>query len=448
MATLSPIRFHLNLSCPSVYRTEHVSFGDRTLRARAVRKILLGPLSFLLLAFAVAVAPLAAQEPEETRGAPAEPADSAEIRTQMSTAENLLGKTPDRGAILYFLAASHALLRETFPALDRLKECVALKEGFDPSGDSVFAELKTSADFQRLVAEVHKDFPAVHQSRLAFTTTEKDLFPEGLAYDAGNDSFYLGSIRHRKIVKIPVEGKVEDFVPAGPNNLLPIQGIRLDPTDATVWSASSKDDVGKSELLHFDRAGKLLGRFPPAEEGKHDFNDLVVLHGGDVALTDTLANKVYRFGRTAHVFTPLSVSRAMLSPNGIALSDDEQFLYVADQFGVLRIDLRSGANAEVDPGRHNTLAGIDGLYWHKGSLIAVQNGIGTPRVVAFRLSTDGLHVTKTTVLENFLKTPTTGALRGDEFFYIVNTQIDNLNGEHILDPTKLQPVRIAVVRLP
>jgi hypothetical protein len=448
MATPSPIRFHTILSCPTVRSAKHVSLGDRPLRRTALSKILPRALNLLLLASAGVVAPLAAQEQEETRGAPAEPADTAEIRGQMAIAESLLGKTPDRGALLYFLAASHALLRETLPAIEQLKECISLKEGFDPSGDSIFAELKTSGDFQRLVTEVHKDFPAVHQSRLAFTTVEKDLFPEGLAYDAGSDSFYLSSILHRKIVKIPVEGKIEDFVPSGPYSLLPIQGIRLDITDATVWSASSKDDVGKSELLHFDRTGKLIGRFPPAEEGKHDFNDLVVLHGGDVVLTDTLANKAYRFGRTTHVFAPLSFSRAMLSPNGIAVSDDEQFLYVADQFGVLRIDLRSGASTEVDPGRHNTLAGIDGLYWYKGSLIAVQNGIGTPRVVAFRLSTDGLHVTKTTVLENFLKTPTTGALRGDEFFYIVNTQIDNLNGEHILDPTKLQPVRIAVVRLP
>jgi hypothetical protein len=52
------------------------------------------------------------------------------------------------------------------------------------------------------------------------------------------------------------------------------------------------------------------------------------------------------------------------------------------------------------------------------------------------------------VLENSLTTPTTGAIRGDDFYFIVNSQIDNLNGEHILDVTKLAPVRIAVVHLP
>jgi hypothetical protein len=400
---------------------------------------------FLLLLAAPPV--LSAQDQDEVRGAPAEPADAAEIRAQMTLAKNLLGKTPDRGAILYFLAVSHAMLRETLPALEQLQQCVALREGFDPSGDSAFAVFKTSSDFRHLIDQVHKDFPAVDESHVAFTTADKDIFPEGLEYDPGNDSFYLGGLYHPKILKIPHNGKVEEFVPPARYLLLPILGIHLDPLDGTIWSASSKEDEGKSELLHFDRAGTLLGRYPSEEGSKHEFNDLVVLRDGTVFLTDTLANEVYRFDPHAPRFTPLPVSRTLLFPNGIAASDDENYLYVADQLGVLRIDRKTAISTDVDPGPHNTMAGVDGLYWHKGTLIAVQNGIGTPRVVAFRLSPDGLHLAKTTVLANSLRTPTTGALRGDDFYFIVNSQSDNLNGAHILDVTRLQPVRIAVVHL-
>jgi len=105
----------------------------------------------------------------------------------------------------------------------------------------------------------------------------------------------------------------------------------------------------------------------------------------------------------------------------------------------------------VNPGPHNTLSGADGLYWHADKLIAVQNGIGSPRIAVFQLSNDGLHVTKTTVLENrskFSVLPTTGALDGDDFYFIVNSQIDNLNGDRVLDSTKLQPVRVAKLRIP
>jgi len=115
------------------------------------------------------------------------------------------------------------------------------------------------------------------------------------------------------------------------------------------------------------------------------------------------------------------------------------------------MDLASGASHDVNPGPRSTLAGIDGLYWHNGSLIGIQNGIGSPRVAAFQLSVDGLHVTRTTILENrsnFCVLPTTGAIRGSDFFFIANSQIDNMNNDKVMDVTRLEVIRIGVLRLP
>jgi hypothetical protein len=115
------------------------------------------------------------------------------------------------------------------------------------------------------------------------------------------------------------------------------------------------------------------------------------------------------------------------------------------------VDLANGESRDVDPGPKSTLAGIDGLYWHNGSLIGIQNGIGSPRVAAFRLSSDGLRVTHTTVLENRSKLcilPTTGAIRGSDFLFIANSQIDNLNNDKVMDVTRLEVIRIGVLRLP
>ena len=69
----------------------------------------------------------------------------------------------------------------------------------------------------------------------------------------------------------------------------------------------------------------------------------------------------------------------------------------------------------------------------------------------FKLSPDGTRVARVTVLEyrtTLTALPTTGAIRGSDFYFISNSQIDNLNGDKILDPTRLEPVRIAVVHLP
>jgi len=392
----------------------------------------------------------AQQAQDEVKGVPAEPTDAQETRQEIAAIEKLRGSLPDRGAALYLLAVDKQHLHETREALSALKDCLALREGFDPSGSPSFLEFKDSKEFSTLIETVHRDFPVVAQAREAFRTTEKDLVPEGLAFDEQRGVFYLSSLHRKKIVQIAQDGTITDFVPAESFALLPVLGIRVNPADGTIW-ANSFADAGQTALLHFDGAGKLLGRYKPHDSVKHGFNDLVVRKNGEVITTDSLAGMVLRFDPANESFAALAVHRPLFYPNGIALADDDRTLYVADSLGVVRVDLASSASRDVEPGARSTLAGIDGLYWHKGSLVAVQNGIGSPRVVAFRLSNDGLHVTKTTVLENrtnFTVLPTTGAIRGDEFYFIANSQIDNLNDDKVMDVTRLEPIRIAVVKLP
>jgi len=390
------------------------------------------------------------KEKEQIKGVLAEPDDAAEVREQIAVVEKLKTVVPDRGAVLFFLSTAKQHLGETREALALLKECMALREGFDPSGSPSFLGSKGMKEFDDLVAAVRRDFPAVAQARLAFVTDEKDLIPEGLAYDAKQNLFYLGSLNRKKIVKIDAEGRVSDFVPADRYGLLPVLGIRLDPADGTVW-ANTFEDAGRTELVHFDSSGKLLGRFAPKDSAKHGFNDLVVQKNGEVITTDSLNNKVFRLEPQSGAFLALPVYRTLFYPNGIALADDDRSLYVADAVGIVKFDLADNSSRDVDPGPRNTTAGADGLYWHNGSLIAVQNGMGSPRVAAFKLSRDGNRVTRVTVLENrtpFTTLPTTGAIRGNDFYFIANSQIDNLNGDKIMDVTKLAAVRIAVVRLP
>jgi hypothetical protein len=390
------------------------------------------------------------KEKEQVKGVLAEPLDAAEIREQVATIEGLGDEVPDRGAILYFRATARQHLGETREALALLKECLTLREGFDPSGSPEFFGLKGTKEFDDLVASVHRDFPEVSSARLGFLTEERDLIPEGLAYDPKRKNLYLSSLNRRKIVKIDAEGRSSDFVSGNLHSLLPILGIRLDATDDTIWAASF-DEAGKTELLHFDSAGALLGWFSPGGNSQHGFNDLVVRKSGEVVVTDSLSNQVVRFNPRTHRFEPLKIKRPLFYPNGIALAEDDQTLFVADSLGMIRISLADGTSQDIDPGPRNTLAGADGLYWYKGNLLAVQNGIGSPRIALFKLSRDGTRVVKTTVLENrtqFTPLPTTGAISGGNFYFIANSQIDNLNGNKVMDVTRLAPIRIAVLRLP
>jgi DNA-binding beta-propeller fold protein YncE len=376
------------------------------------------------------------------------PSETAQIQAQIAQLEQLLPHTTDRGAALFLMAKQYTQLGETSKAFPLLKECISLDEGFDPSDSQLLKPLRSFPEFPQLVDDVHRRHPAVHRARVALTVPETDLFPEGLAVDPERHVFYMGSMHRKKIVLIHQKGGVSDFVKPGLYNLLGLGGIKVDPADHSLWAASDEHEA--SELLHFDGQGKLLQRYSPPEAGPHVLNDLV-LHGPqDIYVTDTAAQRVYRFDRVSHSFTSMTLTRPLFYPNGIALSADENQLYIADLMGVIQVDLRRNAAADIDPGPHNTLAGNDGLYWYKGSLLGVQYGTGTFRVMRWQLSPDGLRVAATQVLEYrtpLVKDPTTGAIDGGKFYYIANTGIDNLQDDKIVDPKKLEPVHIAVVGL-
>jgi sugar lactone lactonase YvrE len=378
-----------------------------------------------------------------------EPSDANRTRTEIQTVETMLPTLRDRGAALYYLAKRFAHLGVREKALELLKECTSLNEGFDPDV-AAFDILKSLPKFQDLARLARRRYPPVHRAHVAFTIQQSDLFPEGLAVDSARHIFYMGSMHRRKIVEITEAGGVSDFVKPGLYDLMPVGGIKVDPADQSIWAATDPGENNRSEIVHFDSNAKLLERYAAPGAGSHDLNDLVIRNRREIYVTDTFASQVYRFDRDTHSFTPVMFSRAVLNPNGVVLSPDTNQLYVGDILGVVRLDLQHGNSQEVDPGKSNTLAGIDGLYWYKDSLVGVQYGTGSFRVARWRLSADGLRVIFTEILERrspLISFPTTGAIYRDKFYFIANTGIGNLRDGQIVDPGKLEPIHIAALAL-
>lgn len=377
------------------------------------------------------------------------PSAEERYRPIIQQIERALPTLADRGAGLFALARLYAQVGETQRAIALLKESLTTGQDFDPSGSEMLAPLRSNPEFAGLSAQAHKRFPPVHNAKVALTVPEEDLFPEGLAYDPAKHVFYMGSMYRRKVVMITEKGEVSDFVKPDLYHLQPIGGVHVDPTDQSLWAASDPDGAHGSELYHFDAQGKLLERYSPPGAGRHDLNDLVLYRSSAIYVTDTDANLTYRFDRETHVFTPLNLPRPQLFPNGITLSEDSARLYIADWLGVIVMDLRDNSAREVHPGKRNTLSGIDGLYWYKNSIIGVQSA-ATFRVVRWFLSMDGRQVRAKKVLERgtpLVSFPTTGAIRGNQFYYIANTGIGNYDDGKIVDPAKLEPVHIAAVPL-
>jgi len=71
-----------------------------------------------------------------------------------------------------------------------------------------------------------------------------------------------------------------------------------------------------------------------------------------------------------------------------------------------------------------TLLGVDGLYWDRGALVGVQNGVTPPRVARFCLDARGRAVRALEVLDRnpAADEPTLGAVVGDSVFYVATSQ--------------------------
>jgi DNA-binding beta-propeller fold protein YncE len=120
------------------------------------------------------------------------------------------------------------------------------------------------------------------------------------------------------------------------------------------------------------------------------------------------------------------------SANGITISPDGYLLYVSTfPNGITVLDLKTGNTAPISRPADLCLASIDGLYFHEGSLIAIQNGFMNPRVIRLVLSRDLRGIEHYDILERrnpLFDGVTTGVIAKGEFFYMANIQDEKKSG--------------------
>ena len=292
--------------------------------------------------------------------------------------------------------------------------------------------------FEALVAQARAATPPIRTSQPVFKIPEGDLVPENLAYDPAAREFFFGSTTKNKIVRCSSAGICKPFA----TGLGTVLGLKVDPVTRTLWATSNATNA--SGLFHYDIAsGRIIRKFTLT--GPHVFNDLVVTQAGDVFVTDTRAGAVYRLRHTSGDLEILPGAEKLTAANGIALSLDETRLYVASfGDGISIVDPASGKTRPIARPPNVCLAYIDGLYAYRRSLIAIQNGPMTPRVVRLHLDSSGDRIVRLEVLERrnpIFDGVTTGVLTGRDFYFTANMQDDKPAGARF-DP--LTVLRIAL----
>jgi len=366
-----------------------------------------------------------------------------------------LAVMPSNPRLMYEAARLNALLGRNADAIRLLDKALTLGYGTMAENDPDLHSLQGLREFQALREKIDAAGRPVHTSTPAFALPEKDLIPEGITYDPVEEVFYLGSTYKCKIIKVDKFGLTEDFTSEKQDGLRTVLGLKVDPGRRILWANSTVTsppprgvdlrESGWSAVFKYDLdTGRLLKKYILHEEGKkHLFNDLAVGGRGSVFITDSEAGAIYAILPETDELILFLAAESFIYPNGIAISPDDRTLYVAHLGGMIRIDLETRAYRPVAHPTHITLYGIDGLYWYRNSLVAIQNGLN--RVVRLFADHSGLGVDILEILEAnnpALDIPTTGVIIGDEFYYIANAVLSTFQEDGTLALERLKDIVI------
>jgi WD40 repeat protein len=367
---------------------------------------------------------------------------------------------PNHPRLLYNLADAYALNGKPEEAFSTLTRLANMGLYFQPEKDDDFKSLSNLEPFLSVLQKFRVNKEPVNKSEKTFSLPEKELITESVAYDPKTGRFFISSVHQRKIVVREKDGTVRDLS-ANSDGLYSVLGMKVDAKRGILWASSSafpemkgfdKTDDGKAGIFKYDlKTGKLLNKYLLFnEDGNHALGDLVLNKNGDVFASDSKSPVIYKIETKADKLEVFLKSDSFASLQGLTFSPDEKYLFVADySLGFFRIEMTSKNILQLSPGNEAVL-GADGLYFHNGALLAIQNGVNPHRVVKFLLDPAFTRLTGHITLEANhpdFNEPTLGVLNGNDFYFVANSQWELVNNKGELSKEKLKEPIILNLKL-
>lgn len=351
---------------------------------------------------------------------------------------------PDDPTLYYYLALFEAAEGDKPASLEALRQVARLGKGFLPPAGLGFDSLWTDADFQQQRAQLEQALPRVVAARERFRL-ERDVIPEGIAYDAATRSYFVGSIALKKIVRVDSAGRASDYSKAG--ELQHVLGLVVDAGRRRLHAVSTRALVATAEtpgneVVSYDLDTGARVR-AVAVNAAAQLNDVTAAPDGGLYASDSRAGAVYHLDAAGAVDTLLAPG-TLPGANGLAVSADGRSLFVAHSTGIGRVTLADGAVlGRIPIPAGETVAAIDGLYADGNTLIGIQNVTNPGRVIRMALSDSGAVVRVETLLSHHhpaIDEPTTGVIVGRTFALLATTQVARFTPAGTIDrPETLKP---------
>ena len=357
---------------------------------------------------------------------------TAAARASLERLQALRKERPGDGVLVFYEALLRTGLGERDAAFALLRSLKGRKLGLIPARDTGFDAVWNDPQFQAIRKELADEESATSVAPVAFRLNDPKLIPEGIAFDAAGKRFFVGSIAEHKIIVTDSKGEARDF--SSPSEKLDtVLGLAVDPVRGHLYAVSTNgfEESAKKErrnaVVRYDlRKGRFTDRFAAPEA--MELNDLTVAPDGTLYVTDSETGSLFRKKPEEKILAPFGEKGALRGANGIALSDDGA-LYVTLSTGIARVDPNTGQPTRLSQPDTVVTGACDGLYWHEGDLLGIQNGTNPGRVIRITLTEKGTRVAGITVLQSHhhpdFDEPTTGAIANNALHVIGNSCVSH-----------------------
>lgn len=347
---------------------------------------------------------------------------------------------PYHQGILYQAGIASALNNKIPEAVGYLKKAVLIQADFNLMIPDL-SSLKGNKEFEKLKEAQREAARPIITSDTAVVINDRSLHVEGIVIH--ENMFYLGSIRHKKIVTVNEQGVVKDFTHEGSEGLTSVFALKVNAQSDILWACSSpmpemKDysALTSSAVFKYDlKTGRLVRKFLPENRTLElILGDLTLNKKGEAFVADSKGNLIFKANEGTGKLEQFFSSDDFWNIQGITFSDDDKYLFIADYIkGIFRLDMKTMRLTQLSTAFDASVKSVDGLLFYGNTLIATQNSIVPARVTQYQLnnSMDGL--VSYSVIDRAhpaFNEPTQACLYDNSLYYVANSQWSGYDDNH------------------
>ncbi len=346
---------------------------------------------------------------------------------------------PYKGEYMYQLVIAYALSGQRTKAYNLMLNMQRQGLSYDFTETEDVANIRETQVFEYLNDLMIRAGQPMGNGSIVFSLPEEFILPEAIAWDEQREKFIIGNVVEGRILLIDLEGNEQQFIQPDPSNgPWGVFDIKIDSVRNLLWVSSAASSAyklasaevrGSTGLFKFDLAsGKLLGSYlvTDTDKARSALANMALASDGTVYVADSLRPIIYKLESGDDAPVPVFVSTDLISIRGLALSENDKTLYVADyELGVLVVHLEDKlAEGLFVPEKFN-IGGIDGLYLWEKYMVIIQNGNTPQRVMRLELDPTGKQVSNVRPLEvahPAFDAPNYGTIVEDDLYYFGNSQ--------------------------